>query len=337
MSSLTIYDIATAAGVSPATVSLVINGNSRVRKTTKNHVLDIMEKLNYRPNAIARSLRSKKTHTCGLLIESIANPFFTEVALGVEGKLRSNGFNVILCNTESDAQLEREYIDTLLSRQIDGLILCALRDPSYLETSLASRYPLVVVNEEIADSGFDFVGIDNLNAAVKAVNHLIKLGHRKIGFIGDELITLGCKERYSGYKKALLAAGLDYCEELVQKRPTISYQEGLKATRLLFELRRPPTAVFCVSDMMALGAIDGCKKRGLSVPADMAIVGFDNVWFSASESIQLTTVRQPQYQMGIEAANLFLERVSGERKGTKQVILPTELIIRRTCGAKRMS
>ncbi|TKJ47745.1 LacI family transcriptional regulator [Candidatus Aerophobetes bacterium Ae_b3a] len=332
----TIYDVAASAGVSPSTVSLVISGSSKIRKSTRNRVLRVMEELRFRPNIVARSLRSKKTHTCGLLIETITNPFFTEVALGVEKRARSEGFNVILCNTESNARLEREYIETLLSKQIDGLILCALKDPSYLKTRLGSRYPLVVINERMTDLGFDFVGIDNLGAVVKAVDHLIKQGHRRIGLVADELVTLGCKERHSGYKKALLAAGLDYCEELVQKRPTISYQEGLEATRLLLELRHPPTAIFCISDMMALGAIDGCKKQGLSVPEDMAIIGFDDVWFSASESIQLTTIRQPQYQMGIEAVNLFLERASGKRKESKQVILPTDLVIRRTCGAKRM-
>jgi len=326
-------DVAKLAGVSPACVSLALNDKPYVSAKTKKRIYDAIEQLNYRPNIIARSLRNKKTHTIGLVLSDITNPFFPEIARGVEIRAREYGLNVILCNTGADPLLEKNYIEILLAKQVDGLILTSVRIIDDLDEYTKEKFPLVFINREPPLSDIDFVGIDNVASAKMAVDHLIKLGHRKIAFIRGEPASSASFSRYEGYKMALEEAGIPYSDDLV-KIGYLKYEGGYRAMESFLKGPSVPTAVSCANDMMALGAMDACADKGIKIPQDIAIVGFDDIWVASLESVQLTTVRQPRYLMGVKAVDLMIKRIQGKGEN-KRIILPTRLIIRGTCGKKR--
>ncbi|MBE0478733.1 LacI family DNA-binding transcriptional regulator, partial [Candidatus Aerophobetes bacterium] len=307
-----IKDVAKLAGVSPALVSLALNGKPYVSKQAKEKIYRAIKKLGYRPNIVARSLRQKRTGTIGLVLSDIANPFFPEIARGVEQRAREYEFNVILCNTDADPFQEEKSIETLLSKQVDGLIISSARSIDNLKRYLKESRPIVLVNRDPAPGMFDFVGIDNVSSAKVAVNHLIKLGHERIAFIEGEPASAASFGRYEGYKMALKEARLSLKENYV-RIGYLKYEGGYRA--MLFFLRQtsPPTAVFCANDMMALGAIDACMDKNVRAPQDMAIVGFDDMWVASLKTVQLTTMRQPRSQIGEKAVDLMMERIEGKR------------------------
>ncbi|MFQ5834719.1 MAG: LacI family DNA-binding transcriptional regulator [bacterium] len=327
-----IKDVARLARVSPACVSLVLNDKPYVSQEAKQRIYKAIKQLNYRPNIIARSLRKKKTTTIGLVLSDITNPFFPEVARGVEDRAREYGFSVVLCSTDADPSLERQYIDVLLAKQIDGLILTSIRSSDNLNQYGKEDCPLVLVNRELSPDRFDFVGIDNVASAKMAIDHLIKLGHRKIGFIRGEPASSASFGRYEGYRLALEQAKISYSDSFI-KKGYLKYSGGYRAMESLLQTSPSPTALFCANDMMALGAIDTCLEKGTRVPQDLAIVGFDDIWVASLKSVQLTTVRQPRYIMVVKAVDLMLERIMGKRVKIKRVMLPAKLMVRRTCGA----
>jgi len=326
-----IKDVAKLAGVSPACVSLALNEKPYVSKKAKERIYKAVRELGYRPNIVARSLRKKRTGIIGLVLSDIANPFFPEIARGVEERAREYGFNVILCNTDADPFQEKESIEILLSRQIDGLIITSAHSTANLNDYLREDCPIVLVNRDPFPGRFDFVGIDNISSARMAVNHLIKLGHQRIAFIEGEPESPASFGRYEGYKKALQEAGFSLQENYV-KIGYLKYEGGYRVMISFLKELPPPTAVFCANDMMALGAIDACAEKGVKVPQDVAVVGFDDMWIASLKAVQLTTVRQPRYQMGVKAVDLMIERIQGKRGEIKRVILSTKLIIRQTCG-----
>jgi len=326
-----IKDVAKLAGVSPALVSLALNEKPYVSKQAKERIYKAVRELGYRPNIVARSLKKKKTGILGLVLSDIANPFYPEIARGVEERAREYGFNLILCNTDADPFQEKKAIDILLSRQIDGLIITSARSNANLNEYLRENCPIVLVNRDPFPGMFDFVGIDNISSAMKAVNHLIKLGHKRIAFIEGEPASPASFGRYEGYKKAMEEAGLPIRENYV-RIGYLRYEGGYRGMLSFLNLSHPPTAIFCANDMMALGAIDACVDNEVKVPEDIAIVGFDDMWVASLKAVQLTTVHQPRYQMGVRAVDLMIEKIEGKRDKIKRVILPTKLIIRRTCG-----
>jgi LacI family transcriptional regulator len=326
-----IKDVAKLAGVSPACVSLALNEKPYVSKEAKQRIYKAVRELGYRPNIVARSLRKKSTGIIGLVLSDIANPFFPEIARGVEERAREFGFNVILCNTDADPFQEKKSIEILLSRQIDGLIITSAHSTANLNEYLRENCPIVLVNRDPFPGRFDFVGIDNISSARMAVNHLIKLGHQRIAFIEGEPESPASFGRYEGYKKALQEAGFSLQENYV-KMGYLKYEGGYRAMISFLKEPSPPTAVFCANDMMALGAIDACKEKGVKVPQNIAVVGFDDMWIASLKTVQLTTVRQPRYQMGAKAVDFMIERIQGERGEIKRVMLPTKLVIRQTCG-----
>ncbi len=331
MNSIKIKDVARLAGVSPACVSLVLNNKPYVSPETREKIYKAIKKLNYRPNIIARSLRKKETTTIGLVLPDITNPFFPEVARGVETRAKEYGFSVILCNSDADPVLEKESIEILLAKQVDGLILTSAHRKNDLIENLEKDIPVVLVNRELFPGKFDFVGIDNLNSAKTMVRHLLKLGHKRIAFIKGEPASSASADRYKGYILALKEAGIIYSKNLV-KTGYLKYEGGYQAIQSLLASSSPPTAIFCANDMMALGALDACKDKGIKVPQDVAIVGFDDIWLASLKGIELTTIRQPRYLMGVNAVDLLIERITGKRDKIKRLILPSELVVRKTCG-----
>lgn len=327
----TLKDVAKKAGVSPALVSLALNRKPYVSKKAKKRIYRAARELGYRPNIVARSLRKKKTGTIGLVLSDIANPFFPEIARGIEQRAREVGFNVILCNTDAEPLQEEKSIQTLFSKQIEGLIITSARSVDNLKKYLKENRPIVLVNRDPSPGMFDFVGIDNVSAAQEATNHLIKLGHEKIAFVEGEPASPASFGRYEGYKMALEKAGLCLKEDYV-RIGYLKYEGGYRAMASFLKQTPPPTATFCANDMMALGAIDTCLEKEVRVPQDMAIVGFDDMWVASLKTVQLTTVRQPRYQMGTKAVDLMIERIEGGRDKVKRIILPAKLVVRRTCG-----
>ncbi|MCD6574785.1 substrate-binding domain-containing protein, partial [Candidatus Aerophobetes bacterium] len=241
---------------------------------------------------------------------------------------------VILCNTDADPLLEKNYIEILLAKQVDGLILTSVRIIDDLDEYIKEKFPLVFINREPPLSDIDFVGINNVASAKMAVDHLIKLGHRKIAFIRGEPASSASFSRYEGYKMALEEAGIPYLDDLV-KIGYLKYEGGYRAMESFLKGASVPTAISCANDMMALGAMDACADKGIKIPQDVAIVGFDDIWVASLKSVQLTTVRQPRYLMGVKAVDLMIKRIRGKTGKNKRIILPTRLIIRETCGKKR--
>ncbi len=334
---ITIKDIARIAKVSHTTVSRALNNQSRIRNETKKTILAIAKELNYRPNFIARSLVMKRTRTLGLVITTIANPFYTELAQGIEATARKLGYNIILCSTHSDLGTERLYIDMLRSKGVDGIIFTSahMGDPNIVELA-EEGFPLMLVNRRtyhpMVNELVDYVGIDNIQGGFLAVEHLIKLGHQRIGIIGGSSESSVGFERLEGGKNALATYGLKQIDDYFLEGDFLKesgYRGGLKFVKMA----EPPTAIFATNDYMALGTFQAVIEEGLRVPEEIAIIGFNDIEFTAMKGIELSTIGQKKYEMGALSVESLVEKIEGRKAGPpKQIILKPELIIRKTCG-----
>ncbi len=326
----TIRDVAEAAGVSVSTVSHVINETRFVRPATRDKVLSAMDQLNYMPNRLARSLRrkDKRTHTLGLLIPDSTNPFFAEVLRGVEDSSFEAGYNVILCNSDDDPAKELNYLDVLLSKQVDGIVLVsagAHRDS--LELLSRRKGTAVVADRELDTAGLDCVVVDNAKGGQLATSHLLGLGHRRVGCIAGPSLLAPSAGRTEGYRQALKEAGIPVDDSLVLAgdfRP----QSGYEAARQLLALDSPPSAIFACNDMMAMGALCALNDAGLQVPRDISVVGFDDISLASFTVPRLTTIAQPSYEMGLLAAELLIQRLRHPTAPAKRKLLSPELIER---------
>jgi LacI family transcriptional regulator len=333
----TIKDIARLANVSHTTVSRALNDKSRIRNETKEKILAIVRQLNYQPNFIARGLVMRRTRTLGLIITTIANPFYTELALGIESTARSLGYNIILSFTHSDLVIEKESIDMLRSKGVDGMIFSSahMDDPNIVRLA-EEEFPVVMVNRRtyhpMVKGKVDYVGVDNILGGHLAVEHLIKLGHQKIGVMGGSSESSVGFERLEGGKRAMEAYGMKPMTQYFLEGDFLKksgYQGGMR----FLEMGDPPSAIFATNDYMALGVYQAFVEKGLKVPEDVAIVGFNDIEFTAMKGVELTTVGQKKYEMGALAVKALVEKIEGERTGpTKEIFLEPELVIRRSCG-----
>jgi LacI family transcriptional regulator len=334
---VTIKDIAHLANVSHTTVSRALNDKSRIRNETKEKILAIVRELNYQPNLIARSLVMRRTKTLGLIITTIANPFYTELALGIESTARSLGYNIILSFTHSDLAIESASVDMLRSKGVDGIIFSSahMEDPNIVKLA-EEEFPIVLVNRRtyhpMVKEKVDYVGVDNILGGYLAVEHLIKLGHRQIGVIGGSSESSVGFERLEGGKKALEAYGLEPMANYFLEGDFLKesgYQGGIRFLRM----GQPPSAIFATNDYMALGVYQAVIEKGLKVPEDIAIIGFNDIEFTAMKGIELTTIGQKKYEMGTIAVKTLVERIEGKKSGpTEEIFLEPELVIRKTCG-----
>jgi LacI family transcriptional regulator len=334
---ITIKDIAKIAHVSNTTVSRALNNQSRIRNETKERILSIAKELSYRPDFIARSLVMKRTKTLGLVITTIANPFYTELAQGIEATARKLGYNIILCSTQSDLGTERLDIEMLRSKGVDGIILTSahMGDPNIVELA-EEGFPIVLVNRRTYDPMVrglvDYVGIDNIQGGFWAVEHLIKLGHRRIGIIGGSSESSVGFERLEGGKRALTAYGLKQIDDYFLEGDFLK-ESGYRGGMKFIKMADPPTAVFAANDYMALGTYQAVMEEGLKVPEEIAIVGFNDIEFTSMKGIELTTIGQKKYEMGALSVENLVEKIEGRKVHPPQeIILKPELIIRRTCG-----
>lgn len=326
----TIREVAESAGVSYATVSHVINNTRLVSQETRARVLAAMDALNYRPNALARSLRQGKTNTLGLVLPDSANPFFAEISRGIEDAAFKKGYSVFLCNTELDTQRELFYVDVLSKKQVDGIIFVAAGDQAdSLDFLVSENMPVVMIDRDIPNVEVDAVLTDHELGGYLATRHLLELGHQRIACIAGPSSITPSAERITGYKKALNEAGLSYDEHLVL-RGDYHAQSGMDSTHTILRMSPHPTAIFALNDLMALGALRAAAEAGYSVPKDLAIVGYDDLEIAHFMNPPLTTIAQPKKEIGAQAVNLLVERLSHKSRPHTRLVLPPELIIRRS-------
>lgn len=334
---VTIRDIALHANVSTATVSHVFNNTRYVSPEIRDRVLRVSKELAYVPNSVARSLRSGKTRTIGLVLPDSGNPFFAEIGRHIEENAFAKGYNVIIGNTEGDPEKESFYLDTLVQKKVDGIIFVSTGTSSTSIRQLCDlRIPVVIADREVeaVDCIENVVVVltDNFRGGVIAVEHLIGLGHRKIGCISGPSISTPSSLRTTGYRAAMQDAGLPVDERWVTPGD-FSCQSGYAAARQLLERENPPTAIFCCNDMMAIGAIRAAADLGLSVPRDVSIVGFDDIALSAFMNPALTTVHQPIKEMSDAITqHLFTAFGSKSAKAYQRIVFQPQLTIRQSTG-----
>lgn len=327
MTASTIQDVAKAAGVSVATVSRVINNSQAVAGETREAVMSAIKRLNYQPNLLGRNLRRTETKRLLVLLPNIGNPFYARIVKGIEDVAHKNGYNVMLCNTDSDAEREKLYLELLRSRLADGVIFMAPVMGREGLTDIGRNFPVVQCCEYTEGALVSHVSIDNHAAAYKLTKHLISAGHKKIGLISCKSSVVSTLQRESGFKKALADSGIEFREDFI-KYGDYSFNSGLRAANQFVSMKDGPTAIFAISDIMAIGALRAIRENNLRVPEDVAVAGFDNINFSSMCNPTLTTISQPKYDMGCISMELLLQQIRGELKEPKAILLEYEMIIR---------
>lgn len=331
---VTVYDVARRAGVSPTTVSHVLNGTRPVSDDLRARVLAARDELGFEPSAVARSLKVRRSNTIGLVVADIANPFFPAVVRGVEDVAQGAGYTVIVGNSDEDPDKEVEYLRVLYARRVDGLILAPTgQRHQYLQRLARANFPLVFVDREVPDLGVSSVVVDSETATRNAVRHLINLGHRRIAMVSGRPRISSAVDRIRGYREALDWAGIPVDERLNVSGGARA-DEARAAAEALLDLDPPPTAFFVANNMMTIGVMRAVRARGLRVPQDVAVVGFDDFEWADVFEPRLTTVAQPTYDLGRVAAEMLLEKIDGSRDGhPEHRVLACHLVIRDSCGA----
>jgi LacI family transcriptional regulator len=333
-----IKDIARIAKVSHTTVSRALNNKSRIRRETKEKILQIAKELGYRPDFIARSLVMKRTKTLGLVITNIANPFYAELAQGIEKTATKLGYSIILCSTQSDISIEKQYIEMLRSKGVDGIVFSSahMEDPNIVVLA-EEEFPITLVNRRtyhpVVKEKVDYVGVDNILGGFLAVEHLIRLGHKRIGVIGGSAESSVGLERLEGGKKALKTYGLEQRGDFFLEGNFLK-KSGYQRAKQFLKMAEMPTAIFATNDYMAMGVYQAILEEGLRIPEDVALIGFNDIEFSSMKGIELTTIGQKKFEMGAIAVEMLVGKIEkgDDRHSAKEIFLMPELIIRKTCG-----
>jgi LacI family transcriptional regulator len=324
----TIKDVAAIAGVSFTTVSHVVNNSRPVSADVRAKVERAIRELDYVPSAVARSLKARSTATIGLLVPNATNPYFAELARGVEDGCAKNGYCVFFCNSDDDPAKQRSYLRVLQEKRIDGLVIASAGEDSVLAQALASaREPLVIVDRNIEGLQSDLVQIDHEKGAYLATRHLLQLGHAKIGCITGPVQTAVSAMRLHGFIRAMAERGIEI-EPNAIVQSDFSATGGYAAASQLFDHMKP-TAIFACNDMMGIGALRAAAERHINVPADCSIIGFDDVELSRYTYPALSTVGQSVRALGEMAAQMLIERITGKLTGTtRRRVVPPRLVRR---------
>jgi LacI family transcriptional regulator len=332
----TISDVARRAGVSTMTVSRVINNSGYASKATRIRVERAIAELGYVPNALARQLRSKRSKTLALVVTDITNPFFTSIARGAEDVAASRGFGLLFCNTDESEKEEVEYVSMLLERQVDGVLLVPASPSSRSVRLLRGKgIPVVVLDRRVRVPQVDVVRGDSEAGAFELVRHLIGLGHSRIAVLGGPPKVSTSVDRIAGYRRALAAAGIGVDRELV-RNGGYNVAAGYSMASEVLALSPIPSALFAANNFIAAGALTALRHVGLKVPDDVSVVAFDDLPTNWLADPFLTVAAQPAYELGQRAAELLLDRISGDgQRVARSVVLPVEVIVRRSSGPPR--
>jgi LacI family transcriptional regulator len=325
---VTMADVAREAGVSLMTVSRAINGKEGLSEATRDRIQAIVDRLGYRPSVIARSLVTDRTATIGLVVIDNSNPFFSEVARGVEHEAYAQGYNVFLCNTEEDIEREQAVLRSLEEKRVDGVILCSPRsDEKVLRAALEQHAAVVLINRRLADMRLGTVLVNDEEGGRICTEHLLNRGHRAIGFLSGPSRSYSGQARARGYRATLEAAGVTPCPDWT--RPCLPVVEsGCEATLALLTDQPQITALFCYNDLSAVGAMQACASLGRRVPDDLAIVGFDDIPLARLVTPPLTTCHVPLHDLGKQATQLLLDHINGCGANCDDIVIEPKLFIR---------
>jgi len=328
----TIKDISKAANVSIATVSKVLNGDySKVSLETKKRILKIAKELNYRPNRLARGLASKSTGIIGLIVPDITNPYYAELAQGVENKADKLGYTIMLCNTGEDTHKENSYIDVLIEYNADGVIITGnekASDIDNIQNLHNFNIPFVLIDRMIPNVEYN-VMVDNIRGAYIATEYIIKNGHRKIAFIGGEAMAPHPMNRLQGFLQAMKDYGVEIDQNLI-RIGTYHVESGYKHALELLESDSDFTAIVCGNDLIAYGAIKAIKQQGLKVPEDISVIGYDDIFISSLLEPPLTTIKQPTYDLGAYATEILIKLIKNESVEEKVKLFVPQLVVRKS-------
>lgn len=313
----TIKDVAKHAGVSTTTVSHVINKTRFVAEDTTKAVWDAIKTLSYSPSAVARSLKINTTKSIGMIITTSESPFFAEIVLAVEELCYSKGYSLFLCNTQNKPEKIQNHLDMLIKKRVDGiLVMCSEYSDNAFDIFENTNVPMVIMDWGVSDERSDLILDHGFDGGYLAIEHLIENGHKDIAIISCSLDKEIAKSRFDGVKKALADAGLSIREEWIQEGD-FEPEGGYECMNNLLKNDKLPTAVFCFNDVMALGAISAITEKGLSVPQDISVIGYDNVHSSRFYAPPLTTIHQSKSRLGAAALELLLERIENN-EGAKE-------------------
>ena len=330
MSHVTLKDIGKEVGVSATTVSRALNNKSDISYEVKQKIKEVAERLGYSPNALARSLKAKKTSSIGVLIADIADSFFAPIVKGIENTAREMGYSIILCDTGEEYEQEKLALQMMLEKRVDGLLIT----PSQTEYGdilelKRKKIPFVLVGRHFDLVESDYVITDDIKGAFSATDYLIKKGHKKILFINGPNYISSAKERLVGYKRALQEHAILLDKSLV-KEGALKMEDGYRIMKEILSAGTKFTAVFAYCDFVVLGIMQALEEGKLKIPGDIAIVGYDDVAFARFLQVPLTTVHIPKYELGKEAMKLLKKKIEGEIQETQSVVLETKLVIRKS-------
>jgi len=330
MEYITLRMVAEKAGVSVNTASRAINNKPDINQETKKRIFKVAQELGYVRNNTAVALRTKKTGTIGVVIEDNRNPFYAEVLNGMEVAAREKNYHIILTNTQKDYKKEEEAINLLLAKRVDGLLIDPVQDrDDDINSLVEANIPFVVVGRDFENIELDAVYNDEVKGGFLATEYLIKKGHKRIALIDGFLYKSPAKGRLEGYKKALKKYGISMDDALVSVGD-IDVKDGYERTKQMLEKDLDFTAIFAYNDMMAFGAMQAIREKGLRIPEDIGLVGYDDIPFCSLMDPALTTIRLKKQELGIESVKLLLSRINGNRKKAKKIRLDVDIIVRKT-------
>jgi DNA-binding LacI/PurR family transcriptional regulator len=336
--TITIKDIAKLAGVSHSTVSRALRGNSLVAEETAARIRMVAEERGYLPSAAARSLKTNRTRVLGVIVSSIADPFFSEILFGIEEYAQERNYSVSIAASQHDPVKERRVVQAMLEQRTDGLIICSSSFSTRQVNELLSRgFPVIMVNQQAAENYNFSIYHDDLDGSRQITRYLIELGHQRIAYLGNANSGRTTMDRESGFQVEMDEHRLAVPAEYIFHVPCGDPELGLLAVDHFMGLEKPPTALFCFNDMLAIGVLKGCKNKGINVPCDLSVAGFDNISYSAFTYPTLTTFNQPKREIGREAARLLLDLLSSDQIGLPQIqqfsILQGRLLIRESTAS----
>lgn len=333
-SKVTLKQISADLGFSISTISRVLNGKAskyRISKKTENIILNTARELNFTPNQLARGLRLQKTQTIGFVIPDISNPFFSSIARSVEIEARKKNYSIVLCDSQDNTFIEKDTINVLMSRKVDGFIICPIgEDSKHIVQIIENDIPLVIMDRQLPELNCSSVITDNYNGALEAVEYLIELGHKNIACIQGLINSTVNRERVKGYQDALKRQNIPFDSSLILG-DSFGKQNGYLGAKLLLNKSNKPTAIFCLSNLISMGAMEAIIEEGLKIPEDISLLSFDDHPYSEFLSTPMTTIAQQNENMGKIAVKILFDQINATNPiKPVEVKLQTKLIIRKS-------